>query len=159
LVLDALEPKPLRTILMAIDKRLHMNDEKPPRPLGSRNLLQRVVLVAVLVEIFRPETTAMSVLVAQAESKAKASEPDLQTELEGSYRRIREEFSPLAFLYDLRTHGGLAHHPNIPRVAIAATELGLPDKNWHRTDYLRLLNLVTDSIYRISRHLRIAASI
>ena len=36
-----------------------MNDDTPPRPLGSRNLLQRVTLIAALIEDFQPELTAV----------------------------------------------------------------------------------------------------
>jgi len=68
-------------------------------------------------------------------------------------RLVRDEFSPLAFLYDLRVHGGLAHHPNMTEAAAAAVRLGLPVKTWYRADYLRLLNLIADGIRRISGHL------
>lgn len=66
---------------------------------------------------------------------------------------------PLGFLYDLRTYGGLAHAPNKGRAADAAEELGLPRKDWHRNDFLRLLNLVTDSVSQIRNHLNIAAQV
>lgn len=157
LALDALEPAPLRRLLARIGEKLPMNDDTPPRPLGSRNLLQRVTLIAALIEDFQPELTAIPTLVVQAEGKSKASEPDLQAELKTLYRRLRNEFSPFAFLYDLRTYGGLAHPPNMAKAAAAAVELGLPNKNWHRADYLRLLNLVADSVHRISAHLENAA--
>ncbi len=157
LVLDALEPVSLRGLLAAVNEKLHMNDEAPPRPLGSRNLLQRVTLIAALVEDFRPDMVTIPMLVMQAEGRSKAGESDLQAELETLYRRLREEFAPLAFLYDLRTHGGLAHHPDITKAAAAAVKLGLPGKNWHRTDYLCLLSLVANSVLRISGHLRNAA--
>jgi hypothetical protein len=153
LVLDALSPVGLRKLLVAVGNKLHMNDETPPRPLGSRNLLQRVTLFAALIEEFRPDIRAIPILVMNAEGRSTAGEPDLQAELEKSYRRVRDEFAPLAFLYDLRTHGGLAHHPNMPEASAAAVKLGLPDKSWRRADYLRLLSLVTDSLRRISGHL------
>jgi hypothetical protein len=130
-----------------------MNDETPPRPLGSRNLLQRVTLFAALIEEFRPDISAIPILIINAEGRSTAGDPDLQSELEKSYRKVRDEFAPLAFLYDLRTHAGLAHHPNMPEASAAALKLGLPDKSWRRADYLRLLSLVTDSLRRISRHL------
>ncbi len=157
LALDALESVPLRRLLAAVGEKLPMNDETLPRPLGSRNLLQRVTLIAGLIEDFRPDITAIPMLVMQAEGKSKAGESDLQAELETLYRRLREEFAPFAFLYDLRTFGGLAHPPNTTKAADAAVKLGLPNKNWHRADYLRLLNLVADSVHRISRHLENAA--
>jgi hypothetical protein len=159
LVLDALEPVSLRRLLALVNEKLHMNDETPPRPLGSRNLLQRVTPIAALMEQFRPEMATIPMLVMQAECRSKATEPDLQFELEALYRRLREEFAPLAFLYDLRTHGGLAHHPDVAEAAAAAVKLGLPGKNWHRTDYLHLLSLVADSVLRIGGHLRNAAQI
>ena len=101
----------LRRLLAAIDDKLHENNENPPKPLGSRNLLRRVTLVAALIENFKPNMTAIPALVMQAEGNAESNESDLQTELEEVYKRVRDEFAPLAFLYDMRTHGGLAHHP------------------------------------------------
>ncbi len=158
LVIDALETASLRKLLSAVDSNLHMNDEIPPRPLASRSLLQRLTLMAVLIEDFQPNAAAIPMLVRQAEGKTKnAGEPGLQAELEMSYGRVRVELAPLAFLYDLRTYGGLAHVPNKARAASAAAQLGLPEKNWHRTDYLRLLNLVAGSIHQISSHLDLAA--
>lgn len=160
LVIEALQPASLRKLLSAVDSSLHMNDENPPRPLGSRNLLQRVTLVAVLIEDFRPDIAAIPVLIKQAEGKLPiVGEPDLQDELARSCRRVRDEFAPLAFLYDLRTHGGLAHSPNKEQAATAAAKLGLPRGNWHRTDYLRLLKLVAESVHQISRNLDIAAQV
>jgi hypothetical protein len=96
----------------------------------------------------------------QAESKTKnAVKSDLQTELERLHKRVRDEFAPLAFLYDLRTHGGLAHPPNKDEAATAAAKLGLPKGNWHRTDYLHLLKLITESFDRISEHFGVAAQV
>lgn len=160
LVIEALEPAALRKLLIAIDSNLHLNDENQPRPLGSRNLLQRLTLIAVLIKRYRPNLAAIPILVKQAEGKSRnEDEPDLQVELEMSHRGVRDAFAPLAFLYDLRTFGGLAHAPNKERASGAAAQLGLPEKNWHRTDYLRLLNLVTDSISEIRRHLYVAAQV
>ena len=158
LVIDALAPASLRKLLSAVGKDLHLNDGSPSQPLGSRNLLQRVTLVAVLVQDFQPPIDGIPKLVMQVESiTSSATEADLQAELVRSYQRVRDEFAPLAFLYDLRTHGGLAHTPNMEAVAAAATKLGLPGKNWNRTDYLRLLSLVAGSIMQINQHLETAA--
>jgi len=153
LFLDALQPVALRKLLNAVGKKLDQTLEKSPRPLGSRNLLQRVTLVARLIEEIQPKKTQLPMLVKQAEAKAKSvTDPDLQRDLQELHRRVRDEFAPLAFLYDLRTHGGLAHPPNKAEAAIAARKLGLPKENWHRTDYLRLLKLITDCVDRISEH-------
>jgi hypothetical protein len=113
LVLDALEPAPMRNLLSAIETDLDKDiAQTPPRTLGSRNLLQRVALVAILISELRPELAMLPYLISNAEGKPKAGDAELQSEVESLYRRIREIFAPLAFLYDLRTHGGLAHHPN-----------------------------------------------
>ncbi len=160
LVIESLEPASLRKLLGAVGSNLHMNEENPPRPLGPRNLLQRLTLIAVLVESFQPDIAGIPMLVRQAEGKAKnAGEPDLEAELRMSHRSVRDDFAPLAFLYDLRTYGGLAHAPNRDRAAAAAAQLGLPKQNWHRTDYLRLLNLVAESIYSIIRHMEGATEV
>lgn len=160
LVIEELQLAPLRKLLIAVGRNLHMNDKNPSQPLGSRILLQRLTLIAVLIEDFRPNIAGIPVLVRQAEGKApKADDPDLQAEIERSHQCVRDEFAPLAFLYDLRNYGGLTHTPNKARAATAAKGLGLPEKNWHRTDYLRLLNLVADSVHQISKHLDIAAQV
>jgi hypothetical protein len=139
---------------------LHQTFEKSPQSLGSRNLLQRTALVALLIEDFQPDLQEIAKLIQQAEGKATETvQPDLQSELEASYWRIRDEFAPLAFLYDLRTHGGLSHPPNPEEAAAAATKLGLPKEGWHRTDYLTLLGLIAESIHRIAARLDAAADI
>jgi hypothetical protein len=155
LVLDALESAPMRNLLSAIGKDLDKDiTQMPPRTLGSRNLLQRVALVAIFISELRPELATLPILISNAEGKLKAGDAELQSEVESLYRRIREIFAPLAFLYDLRTHGGLAHHPNKKAAATAAVRLGLAEANWRRADYLRLLRLTTDSILKISELLQ-----
>jgi hypothetical protein len=158
LVVDSLDPASLRKLLNAVGKDLHMNDESPPRPLGSRNLLQRVTLIALLIETIQPSIVAIPMLVKQAEGKVtNGSADDLQAELARSHQLVRHELAPLAFLYDLRTHGGFAHTPNRAAAATAAAQLGLTDKNWHRIDYLRLLSLIAESVMQVSNHLGTAA--
>jgi len=142
----------MRALLNALDKNLHQNFEKPPQSLGSRTLLQRITLIAGLIERLQPDLKELPHLVQQAEGKVRNVAPDLQAELESLYKQVRDGFAPLAFLYDLRLHGGLAHPPSKEEAAEAATRLGLPRKNWHRTDYLHLLKLVAESFNRISEH-------
>jgi len=158
LFLDGLQTASLRKLLHLVGKKLHETLDKSPKPLGSRNLLQRATLVALLIERIQPKKGRLPMLVKQAEAKANsAAVSDLQRELEQLHQRVRDEFAPLAFLYDLRTHGGLAHPPNKAEAATAATKLGLPRENWHRTDYLHLLKLITESVDRISEHFESAA--
>ena len=160
LVIEALETASLRKVLGAVAPNFHLTFEKQPKPLGSRNLLQRLNLVGRLIEQFNPDLAGIPLLAQQAENKARNEEdPELQIELEKAYRLIRDELAPLAFLYDLRTFGGLAHQPNKARASAAAAQLGLPEMNWHRTDYLRLLNLVAESLHKISGHLQVAAQL
>lgn len=158
LVLDGLAPASLRKLLNSVGKDLHETFENPRKPLGPRNLLQRVTLMAALIEDLQPRMARVPMLMKRAEGRAKnGATLDLQAELEGVHKRVRAEFAPLAFLYDLRTHGGLAHLPNKEEVQVAAGKLGLPKENWHRTDYLRLLKLVAESVHRASEHLEAAA--
>ena len=86
-------------------------------------------------------------------------QPDLQAELERLRKWIRDGFAPLAFLYDLRTYGGLAHTPNRVATGIDAANLGLPTNNWHRNDFLDLLNLIAKSVQLISDLLEAAAQL
>ncbi len=151
LVIDGLVEKSLRKLLQAWYEDLHLDDHG--KSLGSRKLLERVTLIAVLVENIQPPIAEIPTLVKQAEGQTTGeSDPDLQMELEGLWKQTRKDLAPLAFLYDLRLHGGIAHTPNKEKVAKAAAELGLPKENWHRIHYLRLLNLVTTSVTQAGRH-------
>jgi hypothetical protein len=152
LVLDGFVPASLTKLLRSIGDHLHENYEKPPKPLGSRNLLQRLTLIAILIDVFRPDRATIPDLVSHAEGKSRSNDTDLQVDLEKINRGVREVFQPLAFLYDLRTHGGLAHPPNREEASRAAVQLGLPERNWHRTDYLRLLHLIEEAVHNISKH-------
>jgi hypothetical protein len=109
------------------------------------------------MENLRPDIAQIPILVRQAEGEARSTKDDPQAELEKLYERVREKFAPLAFLYDLRVHGGLAHSPNLKEAAKAAKALGLPGSGWHRTHYLSLLSLLTGSISQISEHLKSGA--
>lgn len=155
-VIDALEPKPLRQLALAVGTALHLTHDDPPRPLASRKLLERITLVASIIEQFRPDIRTIEELVAEAEGMTRVSAADLRDELRDLKQRLHDEFRPLAFLYDLRTFGGLAHQPNLPKARIAAAALGLPERNWHRADYLRLLNLVRQSVRQTATRLSAA---
>jgi hypothetical protein len=52
LVIDEFATPLMRQTLTAISRNLHQNDDNPPRTLGSRSLLQRLALVAVLIKNF-----------------------------------------------------------------------------------------------------------
>ena len=158
LFLDGLQSASLRKLLNSLGKKLHESFDKPAATLGSRKLLQRTTLVALLVETIQPKKTRLPMLVRQAEGKGKTYiEADLRAELTRLHKLVQNEFAPLAFLYELRIHGGLAHPPSKQEAATAAAKLGLPKENWHRTDYLRLLKLLADSFDQISEHLEAAS--
>jgi len=156
LVLDGLQPPSMRALVRAFGASLHQTFDKDPKPLGSRTLLQRVTLVARIVERLQPDLKELPLVVQQAERKATNISPDLQTELEDLFKQVRNEFAPLAFLYDLRISGGLAHPPSKETAAAAAANLGLPKERWHRTDFLSLLRRIAHSLVRISEHLEAA---
>ena len=158
LVLDELNSPSLRNVLISFGKALHLNSESNGKPLGSRNLLQRIVLIASLLQNYQPALGKIPDLVMQAENKPRSSgADDLQEELSRTFQSVRDEFAPLAFLYDLRMHGGFAHAARRVAASKAATQLGLPKSNWHRADYLRLLSLVEGSITKVGGHLNLAA--
>jgi len=160
LAFESLESESLRKLLREFGPNLDKNDEKARQSLGGRNLLQRLTLIAALIENFHPDVADIPMLVWQAEGKIQsAQDPDLQAELELLYRRVREKLESLAFLYELRNYAGVAHAFNKEGVATAAAKLGLSDKNWDRTDYLGLLNLVAKSVNHIIRHLKMATEI
>lgn len=161
LVIDELQPASLRRLLTRFGGNLDKSEDKPPQTLRSRNLLQRVALVASLIEDLRPDIAEIQTLVRQAEGvkNTKKDQFDLQDELKRVYKRIQNDFKPLACLYDLRTYGGIAHSPSKDKVSTAVLKLGLLGKNWHRTDYIGLINLVAYSINAVSKHLRVATQI
>lgn len=154
LVIDGLDSRSLRVLLRAIGEGLYLRYDGQGQSLGSRNLLQRVALIAALIENIQSAIAEIPMLVMQAEGQATSeSGSDLQMELEELWRKTRKDLAPLAFLYDLRLHGGIAHAPNKEKVATAAAGLELPRGNWHRIHYLYLLDLVTKSVTQVGRHL------
>lgn len=157
LLLDGLQPPPMRLLAQAFGSSLHQSFGKSVESLGSRKLLQRLALIARIVECLRPSLEEVALLVRQAEGQAKNDSPDLQAEVEGIFNQVRDDFASLAFLYKLRTSGGLAHPPNKDAIANACSNLGLPKKNWHRMDFISLLQRISESLNRISRHFERAA--
>jgi hypothetical protein len=145
-------------LLNAVGKKMHESFDRSGVTLGSRKLLQRTSLIALVIEALQPKWAKLPALVKRAEGRGTGHiDFDLKEELEKLHTRIRDEFAPLAFLYDLRVHGGLAHPPNKEDAATAAAKLGLPKGNWHRTDYLAMLKLLADSFDRISEHFEAAS--
>lgn len=158
LVIEELSSSSMRHFLQSIDAALHLNAESPPRSLGSRNLLQRVALVAMLVAALAPDRAELPDLIAQAEGRQDAPDAELQRELDALALTVRREFEVLAFLYDLRNFAGLAHASNPERAGEAAERLGLRKNGWHRSDYLALLGMIANSIRAIARRFLAAAA-
>jgi hypothetical protein len=155
--LEGLSDTALRSALIAIARELHLNDENPRRPLGSRRLLQRLTLSATVIASLRPSLEALSDLVFEAERERAGSDPELESELHALRDDVRSDFAPLAFLYDLRRFGGLAHVPNMPKAHIAAKNLGIAEGNWSRTDYIGLIDRISASARKIATTLCVAA--
>lgn len=160
LVIDSLNAAAMRDVLLKFGEDLHRRSNNP---LGSRNLLQRLMLIAELVLHHKPDESGLVDLVRWSE-EGKGASSDLQIELTRDYEAVRGEFAPLAFLYDLRTHGGLAHPPNAKAAGEAARNLGLAEQAWRRSDYLVLLdrvvaavNAVTERIERLADRVAQAA--
>jgi hypothetical protein len=105
-----------------------------------------------------PELPSIPALVAEAAGSSPITDPERHVELQQLYQQIRQEFAPLAFLYDLRTHSGFAHPGNLRRASDAAVALGLPANGWNRANYLALISLVTDAIEGIANHFARAVS-
>lgn len=158
LVIEGLSAPLLRKTLKAIPGDLHMTNDKPPRPLGSRNLLQRSTLIAMLLIDVDVDVRALGELVRRAENPTSESTmADLTDEIVKLRDETRRLLAPLAFLYDLRVSGGLAHAPNPERVSEAAVQLGLPESGWHRTHYLQMVEQVASSIWAVADKLQDAA--
>lgn len=151
LMFDGIAPAPLRAVLASYSATLH---QKAGKSLGSRNLLQRVSLVAAVAHAFRPADAEMEELVRCAEGERQAATPDLQAELAALNTAVRKEFAPLAFLYDLRTAGGIAHAPSSEKAGAAAQQLGLGKIDWRRADYLKLLALATEAVKALNTRIQ-----
>ena len=149
LIVDELSAKAMRRILQVWDRNLHLKDAVSRQTLGSRKLLERLTLTATVIAQLNPAKKEIASLIGQAEKPERAfvdGEVDVQRELRHLYERIRQDLAALAFLYELRTHGGVAHPPNKAKAAAAAVDLGLSDGSWHRADYLKLLELTAKSV-------------
>jgi hypothetical protein len=157
-VIEGLGAPLLRKTLKAIPGGLHMTNDNPPKPLGSRNLLQRSTLIAMLLIDLEVDVRTLGELVGKAENPTPGLAPaDLIDEIVRLRDEARRLFAPLAFLYDLRISGGLAHAPNPRRVAEAALQLGLPESGWHRTHYLQLVEQVTGGVWAVAEKLQEAS--
>jgi hypothetical protein len=156
LVLDALSEKLGRTLLMTFGPELHLSFDGKKKSLGSRNLVQRLMLVAAVIEQIRPASVEIADQVVWAETGKGCGDSDLQRELNAINAAVRQEFAPLAFLYDLRNFGGLAHAPSRARFSKTAMTLGFAGKDWHRKDYLMLISLVAGAVQAISGRLEAA---
>ena len=152
-VIDGLVPGSIRKLLRVWEGNLHLNSRG--QSLGPRKLLERVTLIATLIDALRPAKSEISLLVGRAEGPIKLDNSGLQRELYAHYQNTRSRMEPLAFLYELRTHGGLAHAPNEQKLAAAVINLGLPEGSWGRTDYLQLLGLVGNSISEVVERLSV----
>lgn len=101
LFLDGLQSSPMRQFLNVFGKSFHESFDKARSPLGSRRLLQRTALAAAVIAVIQPKLSKVPSLVKAAEGKgAGRLGADLQSELLALNTQIRDEFSPLAFLYD-----------------------------------------------------------
>ena len=147
LVLEGFKSDALRKTLNLIGKDLHLSKDKHPKSLGSRKLLERINLISVLISKLNPPHSEIPNLLQRAEvGHINQEQLDLDEELRGIWLQSRTEFSPLAFLYDLRNFGGIAHSPDIKNFSAATSRLGLPEKNWQRQDFMSLIELVCSSI-------------
>lgn len=154
-VIDELHPPIMRTILSALDPKAA---KKGGTTLGSRKLLERLVLLATIGTAVDPAPDEVLDLlkIAEGGKPGKVGDKDLTIELAGYHEKVRHDLRALAFLYDLRTHGGLAHPGSPEKAADAAEQLGLPREKWHRDHYMSLLHLVTESVRSASASVKAA---
>jgi hypothetical protein len=160
LVIEGFKPDALRKILNLIGKDLHLSKDNPPKSLGSRKLLERINVISIIISKLKPQHSEIAILLHQAEmGHINQEHLDLDEELRGIWLQSRTDFSPLAFLYDLRNFGGIAHLPDIKKFSAATSQLGLPEKNWQRQDFIFLIELVCSSIKAARSNLFQAVSI
>lgn len=144
LFLDALRPSPLRELLRHIHKTLHLKFGSGDS-LASRKLLERLSLATVIIRELQPKLDELPKLIEIAEARTNDSDP-LSEELRKLNNRNLADLSALAYLYDLRNIGGMAHQSDPKAAGDIAEKLGLPRQDWHRRDYLQLLKQIDTSI-------------
>jgi hypothetical protein len=142
LATEGFSSSPMRSVLRSLGPDMDMNEENPPKPLGSLRLLERIVLGAAITARMNPKLDALADLILEAEARSTGSEHDLTQELVQIRKAVRTLFEAITFVYDLRTHGGVAHRQNVTQARVAAKNMSLPGGGWTRADYLGLLRQV-----------------
>lgn len=150
LVIEGLNARALRQVAREIGPDFHLGGDG--RPLGSRRLLERITLAACIIESMQPKANAVAELAFLAEGRGKG-DAEIEDELSRIRDSVRSGMAPLAFLYDLRIHGGVAHAPNIAEARTAAENLGLSTERWSRPEFVSMLRRVEDSVRYVSRAL------
>lgn len=152
LVIDELSVEFLRLILNTFGADLHKSFFGNSN-LGSRKLLQRLILVLAITKQVKPDPAKVSEYVKIAEDPQQTIPSDVDAELvlelKGIYKEIFDLFSPLALLYDLRIYGGLAHPPSMEKARGTAVQLGLPANGWQRRHFLDLVFKMSECIYSV----------
>ena len=154
LVFEGLQANALRPFLQKFGPELHRSFNNPPQTLGTRNLLQRMALVVTIEHSFRPQRLEMASLVKRAEGADASGDAEVLRELHSLHAAVHDEFSVLAYLYDLRNFAGIAHTPNPNRVGDTVQQMGLPRERWRRADFLRLMDIVTGCVQNVVRRIR-----
>lgn len=158
-MIEPLNKSAVNPILNRLNKSLRFTDETPPKPLGSRKLLQRLTLACFLIAEYECDLAVLPDLVFEAEGIKNNNDLDLQRELSEINSKIKQQFGALAFLYDLRIYGGIAHILDRPKCVNAVKEMGLPEKGWQLRHYLDLVSKIDLSINLISDHIKKATEV
>lgn len=159
LVVEELHGPALRRVLSSLDSNFDKNSEDSPRPLGSRNLLQRLGSVASVITSLNVDGASVAELVLQAEGCRSNDDKDVESELRKLHEKVREIMRPLAFLYDLRNCGGVAHSVKINDLRKLTSSMNMPKSGWGRTEFLQLLLSVTEAIDQLRLKFESAAEV
>lgn len=101
LIVDELSSKAMRRTLQAWDENLHFRNAESRQSLGSRRLLERLMLVVAVIEEVNPTQAEVPLLIRQAEKPDQGCltcDTHIEEELRRLHASVREDMAPLAFL-------------------------------------------------------------
>lgn len=153
-VSDEMNTVKLRDLLTRLGKNFDKSFTDG-KTLGSRKLLQRLLLICEFIHKFKPKVTEIDELIRISEAtpaqKEQFRDQELMVEIDKLSESTFRLFTPLALLYDLRTFGGLAHPPKMDKYREAIQKFGFPSKDWSRKNYTSLIELLSQCFFDISK--------
>lgn len=146
----------LRLLLGKFGKDLHKGLDG--KTLASRSILQRAVFIASILRNMDAQNNEIVELIRCIDSNKPYADGDLLNEAKSIWHQVRNWFAPIAYLYDMRNSGGVAHKFNAAKVEESALNLDLHHVNWTRQDFLKVLSDLIDHNKQITENFEAAAA-